>query len=158
MWKAPIVAVLFALCACSHGGLAAPHKGVTNTSLACPSLQPSLGYKVSVRSGPESITCTLAPRHAGELPAVVYVGDSPPPQPRLRFVGFTPSIVGSNVWFSSAAGGKTRWVTYLPTGRLFPSVIMLSVESGTAPSLFQLGIVANVVAGASPEISFKRKR
>ena len=146
---------MFVLSACSRGESTAQPARV---ALACPTLQSSLGYSVRTLNGPDYLECTMAPLRAGVVPAKLYVGNYPYPQHELQFVGFTTSPMGALVWFSSVANGERHWVTYIPTGYEFPSVVMLWVESRNAPSLSQLGAVAGIVVSHSPNISIQRTR
>lgn len=158
MGRIAVIATLIALSACSHGEATAQHAVTARVSLACPHLQTSLGYAVRTLTGPDYLQCTMAPLRSGILPAQLYVGNYPFPLHQLQFIGFTPNPIGTLVWFSSAVGTTTQWVTYIPIGHQFPSVVMLSVESRTAPSMSQLEGVAGVVVGHSPNISFQRTR
>lgn len=158
MGKVALTAMLLTLAACSHGQGIAQHAAATSAPLACPNLQSSLGYSVSTGNGPDFIECTMSPLHTGVLPAKLYVGNFPLRQHELQFFGFTPSPAGSLAWFSSATSASTHWVTFIPTGHKFPSVVMLSVESRTAPSLLQLQGIAGIVVSHSPNISLQRTR
>jgi hypothetical protein len=131
---------------------------VAQDPLACPSVPSSGGYSVSMASSIDFLDCTMSPLRSELLPARLYVGNHPYAQNNLQFIGFTPSPIGSLAWFSSTTGTESHWVTYIPTGREFPDVLMLSVDAPSAPSLEQLGSVAGVVVRHSPNISIQRTR
>ena len=155
MGKTIFITLLFALSACSRSGYEVT---VAEDPLACPSVPSSAGYSVSMANGIDYLDCTMSPLQAGLLPAKLYVGNHPYAQKDLQFFGFTPSPIGSLAWFSSTTGTERHLLTYIPTGRDFPDVLMLSVDAPNAPSLEQLGTVADVVVNHSPNISIQRTR
>src|SRR5690242_10294512 len=106
MGRIAVIVMLFALSACSRGETTAKRAVASSVPLACPHLQSSLGYSVRISNGPDFLVCTLAPLHAGVLPARLYVGNYPIPQHELQFFGFTPSPVGTLAWFSSVTSTK----------------------------------------------------
>ena len=152
MERITFIATFLLLSACSQGRESEPQVGSVQVRVACPELDKSSGYLVAGRTGLDAAMCDLSPVQAGMPQAELEIGNFPSTEKNLDFVGFTPSAVGQLAWFTAQASTPSqaaRWVTYIPTGSEFPSVIKLVVQGSSSNFLKKQAKIANVVINAS---------
>ena len=99
---------------------------------ACPALPGVTNVIISGVPGPDFWSCTATHVQSGRRLFDIYVGNHPArPGPGYRFAGYTYFGDKSLVWFAQPTGDRSSpvtWQTYLPTGDLRMSVMVVSLE------------------------------